>query len=208
MACAKVSVALAVIASGAMFVALLNPLIRRKPFTWAELVLGGLAVVGGASRVEVLGAGANRDARCWGARTAATRVNARLTAIAPIACTPPPHESPQAGASVLCFSGLTPARLPAVPPAFAALAQSVASRERARARLTRLHVARHGCLACGRPAAAGAARRPGLLTASSASRFNSHGWLWSGQGLQLLCLCFGSRDPSYSSSSSGNASHW
>ena len=42
----KVSVALAVIASGAMFVALLNPLIRRKPFTWAELVLGGLAVVG------------------------------------------------------------------------------------------------------------------------------------------------------------------
>jgi len=43
-----------------------------------------------ASRVDVLGAGANRDARCWGARTAATRVNARLTAIAPIACTPPP----------------------------------------------------------------------------------------------------------------------
>lgn len=42
----KVSVALAVIASGAMFVALLNPLIRRKHFTWTELVLGGLAVVG------------------------------------------------------------------------------------------------------------------------------------------------------------------
>ena len=42
----KVSVALAVIAAGAMFVALLNPLIRRKPFTWTELVLGGLAVVG------------------------------------------------------------------------------------------------------------------------------------------------------------------
>ena len=43
-----------------------------------------------ATRVDVLGAGANRDARCWGARTAATRVIARLTAIAPIACTPPP----------------------------------------------------------------------------------------------------------------------
>lgn len=42
----KVSVALAVLASGAMFVALLNPLIRRKPFTWTELVLGALAVVG------------------------------------------------------------------------------------------------------------------------------------------------------------------
>lgn len=42
----KISVALAVLASTAVFVALLDPLIRRKPLAWRDVLLGAIAALG------------------------------------------------------------------------------------------------------------------------------------------------------------------